>query len=84
MGDPAVPVGFDYAAALMAIREQMSYAVIADYVGYESSSSVQRVIDGAIPPHPQGEAIWALYRELFEDKPPISEEQTAGGSGLPG
>lgn len=84
MGKPVVPVGFDYSAALKAISTQMSYAVIADYVGYESSSSIERVIAGAIPPHPQGEAIWALFREIFRDKPPTTSEQDVGGSGLQG
>lgn len=83
MGSPAVPVGFDYAEALKSIATQMTYVVIADYIGYESSSSVERVIAGAIPPHPQGEAIWALFREIFGDKPPTSSEQDVGGSGLP-
>ncbi len=78
MDEPAVPVGFDYAKALKEICPFMSYQAIADYIGYASNSSIERVINGATPPHPQGEAIWALYREMFEGKPPVSEHQAAG------
>lgn len=81
MATPIVPVGFDYTAALKRIRTRMSLAVIADYLGYESRAGVQRVINGSVPSHPQGEAIWALYVELFNEKPPHSPEQLQGGSG---
>ena len=78
MSDPKIPVGFDYALAMAEIRTKLSFGKISDYLGYESRTSIYRVLDGAIPPHPQGEAIWALYRELFGDKPPVTKEQARG------
>ena len=64
-------VGFDYARALTEISEQMTYDQIAEYCGYENRASIFRVMNGAIPPHPQGEAIWSLYCVLFGRKPPL-------------
>lgn len=78
MTAPIVPVGFDYAAALLRIRGERTYAQIAEYCGYDSPQAIGKVINGAIPAHPQGEAIWALYRELFDEKPPHNYAQASG------
>lgn len=75
---PTVPVGFDYVKALLDIRRQKTYEQIAEYCGYEDRSAVARVISGAIPAHPQGEAIWSLYVELYGSKPPLSTQQASG------
>lgn len=80
MTEPLVPVGFDYAKAMIEISRRLTYWQIAEYCGYEGKQSVLDVIQGHIPSHPQGEAIWALYVELFGHKPPHSPAQAAGGA----
>lgn len=62
--------GFDYAAAVRDIHRHMTYDEIAEFCGYENKASIHRVIQGAIPDHPRGEAIYILYMELFGHKPP--------------
>lgn len=79
MTDPAVPVGFDYSAALLRIRGKRTYAEIAEYCGYEDGSAISKIIQGdREPSHKRGEAIWVLYLELFGEKPPRSHAQAAG------
>lgn len=78
MSKPAVPVGYDYRAAILEIRGLMSYERIAAYCGYESPGSISKIIHGATPPHPQGEALYSLYMALFDRKPPASAEQLDG------
>lgn len=78
MAQPAVPVGFDYAKALLEIRRHMTYEQIAAFCGYEGASGVAWVINGGIPSHPQGEAIWSLHCNLLGRKPPVSPLQAAG------
>ena len=70
---PILPhqVGFDYAAALRELHEVMTLAQIAEVCGYESKGSVLNVLNGGIPSHPQGEAIYVLYVETFNRKPPL-------------
>jgi len=75
---PAVPVGFDYRQAVLELRRVMSLAQIAEYLGYASWSSIVQITNGAIPAHPQGEALWVLYVREFTRKPPITEDQAAG------
>lgn len=66
---PSVEVGFDYGRALLRISHRLTYSQIGEFVGYEPSS-IGRIIAGQqIPAHPQGEAIWSLYVELFGEKP---------------
>ncbi len=78
MSDPSIPVGFDYARAVLEIRKRMTYEEIAACLGYEYASSVGNIVNGRIPNHPQGEALFVLYRELFGCKPPMTEAQAAG------
>ena len=73
-----IPTGFDYARAVLDLRGKMSYEEIAYICGYEGPSSVFRVMNGVIPSHPRGEAIWALYVRVFKRKPPVSKEQAHG------
>lgn len=75
---PSLPVGFDYAKALLEIRRHMTYEAIAAYIGYESVGSICNIIKGRVPNHPQGEAIFTLYRELFGKKPPMTVAQAKG------
>ena len=78
MSDPVVPVGFDYSKALLEVREFMTYDEIAEYLGYGSKASILQIIRGTLPAHPQGEAIWVLYRSLFARKPPLTDAQRVG------
>lgn len=78
MSDPAVPVGFDYARALLEIKKYRTHEEIAAFVGYESIGSISNILNGRIPNHPQGEAIFTLYREIFGKKPPMTSEQSNG------
>ena len=75
---PLIPVGFDYPKAVLKIKERMTYAEIAEYCGYASPTAVLNLTVGAIPSHPQGEAIWVLYQMLFGSKPPVNESQQKG------
>lgn len=63
--------GFDYAQAIREINRRLSYDEIAGFCGYDSRSSVGRILTGQVPSHPQGEAIYILYVELFGKKPPL-------------
>lgn len=78
MNPPHVPVGFDYAAAVEKLHSKLSYAHIAEFCGYETAVSLLKVSRGATPSHPQGEAIWVLYRNTFGQRPPVTEEQAIG------
>lgn len=73
MRPPAVEAGFDYARAIMDLRACMTYEEIADYCGFESKQTIANIVAGRrIPQHPQGEALYILYFETFNRKPPRS------------
>lgn len=78
MNVPAVPVGFDYAKAVLEILRVKTYEDVAAYLGYESVGAISRILGGSVPSHPIGEAIFVLYRELFGRKPPMTTEQATG------
>ena len=69
MSNPPIQAGFDYPVTLLELRTVMSYEEIAAACGWESKSSIVRVLNGAIPAHPQGEALYILYVETFGRKP---------------
>ena len=69
MGEPQTPVGFDYRLALLRIRQVMTYQQISEYCGYETPSAIAKVLQGTTPSHPQGEAIYYLYCNLFQEPP---------------
>jgi len=78
---PWIPVGFDYAHALLRIRGAQTYEQIAEFCGFACKQDIGKVInDGRIPSHPQGEAMWALYFQLFGEKPPMSSDQASGAN----
>ncbi len=76
-------VGFDYALAMRKLNQRYTYLELADLLGYASSGSIHKLINGALPNHPVGEAIWVLYRETFGEKPPHGENQARGLSQPP-
>lgn len=79
MAEPYVAVGFDYSRALLELRNVYTYAKIAEFCGYAQAAQIGHLIRGHIPNHPRGEAIYALYLETFNRKPPMAEAQRAGG-----
>lgn len=65
-------VGFDYAQALRDIHRHLTYDEIAERIGYDNKGSISKIMEGRVPKHIQGEAIWALYVGLFGRKPPLN------------
>ena len=78
MNKPGVPVGFNYSLAILQILKVRTYDQVAAYLGYESVGSISGLIDGSLPSHPVGEAIFVLYREIYGAKPPMSGPQALG------
>lgn len=64
-------VGFDYANALIELHSQLTYEQLAEALGYESKSTILKLLSGSVPSHIHGEAIWALYVQMFGKKPPL-------------
>lgn len=72
MKPPLVEAGFDYRRTVLELRVVKTYEQIAEFCGYASSASVARIAAGTqVPAHPQGEALWIMYWELFNRKPPL-------------
>lgn len=71
-------VGFDYAAALREMLQRLTYEELAFKIGYGSAGSLGGVLKGMTPSHRHGEAIWALYVEMFGRKPPMTPAQAHG------
>ena len=69
-------VGFDYVKAILDLRSQLTYGQIAEAVGYFDGSSISRLLEGSVPSHRHGEAIWALYVQMFGRKPPLVIERS--------
>ena len=78
MNPPYPPSGFDYAQTVRELHGVMTLDQIAEYCGYETHVAVIKLLQGAVPSHPQGQALWVLYRAKFGHKPPMTEEQAAG------
>ena len=71
-------VGFNYAQALRDLLKKLTYADIAQRVGYNSTGSLTEILGrGRSPSHRHGEAIWALYLEVFGKKPPLTIQENA-------
>lgn len=64
-------VGFNYAQALLELSHKMTYEQLAEAIGYESKTSIHKILNGTMPSHIHGEAIWALYCDTFGKKPPL-------------
>ena len=81
--DPSVPlysrVGFDYVEALRALLQRMTYEEVAHSLGYRSTGPLGAIVKrGHVPSHQHGEALWALYVQMFGRKPPMTAVQAAG------
>ncbi len=81
-GEDDVPlikrVGFDYLGAVLELLAVMSYAELARAIGYSSKGAISKILQGGVPTHAHGEAIWVVYREKFGEKPPMSTYQQQG------
>lgn len=73
-------VGYDYAQTILELSHRMTYDQIARAVGYKNKSSVHMILDGSVPSHDRGEALWVLYQETFGRKPPHTAVQAKGRS----
>lgn len=75
MNDLSLPlyeqVGFDYVTATVELLKKMSRMEMSERVGYASAGSIHSLLKGRTPSHIHGEAIWALYIEVFGCKPPL-------------
>lgn len=69
-------VGFNYVATVLELLRLMTYEELAGYLGYRSKGAISKILDGAIPSHVQGEALWALYHDTFGKKPPMDVRQS--------
>ncbi len=65
-------VGYDYIAAVRRLLTKYTYSELAERVGYRSVGAVSSVLDGRVPSHIHGEAIWALYKDTFGEKPSLT------------
>ena len=65
-------VGFDYAQAIRELNQVFTYEMIAKEIGYGSKDSINQVLNGRIPSHVHGEALWAFYSDTFGRKPPFN------------
>lgn len=68
-------LGFDYAQAINDLLKKFTYQEIADRLGYRSVGSITAVIEGKIPSHMHGEALWVLYIATYGRKPPLTSVQ---------
>ena len=64
-------VGYNYAATIRELTTVMTWQRIIEAIGYSSHSVVAEILNGQIPNHVQGEALWALYCDTFGKKPPL-------------
>lgn len=71
--EPIAPlVGFNYAKVTLELLQVYSYETVAEAIGYKSNASITRLLEGQVPPHVQGEALWSLYVQTFNRKPPLT------------
>ena len=75
-----VQLGFDYVAAVSELLNKFTYKEIAERIGYRSTGSVTAVLEGRIPSHSHGEALWLLYKVTFGRRPPLSGVQLIANS----
>jgi len=71
-------VGFNYSLTVMELLRVYRHRDLAERLGYESPGALQYVLNGSIPSHIQGEAIWALYLDTFQRKPPLQRVARTG------
>lgn len=69
-------VGYDYASTMRELLTKYTYSEIAERVGYKSVGAVSAVLEGRVPSHVHGEAMWALYKDTFGKKPPWPFKKT--------
>lgn len=65
----AICAGYNYKRAVLRLRSRMTDSALAKKLGYSHRNSILKLVNGAIPLHPVGEAIYILYVETFGEKP---------------
>lgn len=73
-------LGFDYVKAVADLLERLTYREIADRLGYNSVGSVTAILDGKVPSHLHGQALWMLYSATFGRRPPLTPVQQIANS----
>ena len=68
-------LGFDYARAMKDLLERFTYREIAERLGYNSVGSITAVLDGKVPSHLHGQALWVMYWTTFGRRPPLTPVQ---------
>ncbi len=72
--------GFDYAATVTELLQKFTYREIADRLGYSSVGSITSILDGKVPSHHHGEALWVLYQRIYGKRPPLTIAQRIANS----
>lgn len=75
-------VGYDYKQAIRDLLKKLTYEELALRIGYSSTGSVTAVLKGRTPSHTHGEALWALYLEVYGKKPPLNVRINARPEGV--
>ena len=68
-------LGFDYVQAMKDLLERFTYREIAERLGYNSVGSITAVLDGKVPSHLHGQALWLTYWTTFGRRPPLTPVQ---------
>lgn len=70
--------GFDYAQAIRELNRLFSYEEIGLSCGYAGREGINDIVNrGRKPSHEIGEAIYILYVETFNRKPPAKRAQSS-------
>ena len=73
-------LGYDYVRAVADLLEKFTYQELATRLGYRSVGSVTSMLDGKVPSHLHGEALWLLYEQTFKRRPPLTDAQRIANS----
>lgn len=72
--------GFDYGQALRELNKNFSYNDLSCLCDC-TENGLRKILKGTTPSHPTGEAIYILYVETFNKKPPDRKNTTKVRSG---
>lgn len=75
---PHLPVGFDYSLTIKKLKQHYSEKFLCSYLGYADRAGLNKIEKGGIPNHLIGEALFVLFKDTFETKPPMYDLQANG------
>lgn len=75
---PHPPVGFNYALTIKKLKQRYTEKFLCNYLGYADRAGLNKIENGAIPNHLIGEALFVLYKDTFNTKPPMYDLQANG------